>query len=390
MSRLVRLVGGLTAVAIVVGGGWWFVQGGAAAGTPTDGAPTDGAGVERATAKVERRTLTVTEELSATLGYAEEYDVPGGLAGTLTWAVPTGTIVTNGKRLYEVDGGRRAYLMYGNRPAWRTLEPEMSNGPDVLQLETNLKTLGYTRRGHRIDSHWDARTTASVKRWQRATGQVADGTIELGEVVFLPEAIRITEIAAARGTPVGPGATILKGTSNRRVIELDLDASDRDLLAPDMGVEVELPDGSTVAGTVASVGRVAESSTDQQGGSTTTLPVTIVLDDPSAGGDLDAAPVTVIAVRSTRENVLTVPVTALVALLEGGYAVEVVNDSGAESSAAPTGSGGASPDASSASTGTGAGPTATHLVRVEPGLFDQGYVEITADLEPGALVVVPS
>ena len=389
MSRLVRLVGGLTAAAIVAGGGWWLVQGGAAAGTPSNGAATDGAAVERATAPVERRTLTVTEELAATLGFAEEYEVLGGLVGTLTWTVPSGTVVTSGKRLYEVDGRRKAFLMYGSRPVWRTFEPGMSTGADVLQLERNLKTLGYTRRGHKIDSHWDARTTAAVKRWQRASGQVADGTIELGEVVFLPEAIRVTEIAAAPGASVGPGAPILNATSNRRTIGLDLDAADRDLLAPDMAVEIELPDGSTVAGTVASVGRVAESSTDQQGGSTTTLPVTIVLDDPSAGGDLDAAPVTIIAVRSTRENVLAVPITALVALLEGGYAVEVVDDPGADGTEAPTESGGASPVASGVSAGTATGPT-THLVRVEPGLFDHGYVEITADLEPGVLVVVPT
>jgi multidrug efflux pump subunit AcrA (membrane-fusion protein) len=106
--------------------------------------------------------------------------------------------------------------------------------------------------------------------------------------------------------------------------------------------------------------------------------VTIVLDDPAAGGDLDAAPVTVSVVRSTRENVLTVPVTALIALLEGGYAVEVVDDAAAA---------GASPAPSGSTSAVG---PATHLVRVEPGLFDRGVVEITADLEPGTLVVVPS
>ena len=380
MSRIVRFGGAVVAVALVGGGGWWVAQGGAAAGGPA-ASPDDASGTERSTAAVERRTLTITEELDATLGFDGEYAVLGGLPGTLTSTAAIGSVVTNGKRLYEVDGRHRAYLMYGTRPAWRSLEPRMNNGADVRQLENNLKALGFTRRGDRIDTHWDSKTTAAVKRWQASTGQEADGTIDLGEVVFLPEAIRVTDIAAAPGTAVGPGTPILDGTSTRRVVSLDLDASERDLLAPDQAVDIELPDGTVVAGTVAEIGRVAESSSDGQGGSTTTLPVTIVLDDAEAGGDLDAAPVTVTVVRSTRENVLTVPVTALLALLEGGYAVEVVDGSTAEggATASPAVSGSTAP----------AGP-ATHLVRVEPGLFDRGYVEITADLEPGTLVVVPS
>jgi len=59
-----------------------------------------------------------------------------------------------------------------------------------------------------------------------------------------------------------------------------------------------------------------------------------------------------------------VPVASLLAVLEGGYAVEVVDASGL-----------------------------THLVAVETGLFQDGWVEITApngDLEVGAVIVVPS
>jgi hypothetical protein len=379
--RVVRLAVVLAAVAIVAGGGWWVAQGGAPAAGQADAASADTPDTDHATAAVERRTLTVTEDLDATLGYDAEYAVLGGIPGTLTATAGIGTVVATGGRLYEVDGKHRAYLMYGTRPAWRTLEPGMSNGPDLRQLENNLKTLGFTRRGDKIDGHWDSKTTAAVKRWQKSTGQKADGTIELGEIVFLPEALRVTEVVATLGAAVGPGAPILNGTSNRRVVSLDLDATERDLLALDMPVDIELPDDSVVTGKVAAIGRIAESSSDQQGGSTTTLPVTIVLDDPAAGGDLDAAPVTVTAVRSTRENVLTVPVTALIALLEGGYAVEVVD----------VGAGGSGPSASPGASGSQApaGP-ATHLVRVEPGLFDRGVVEINADLEPGTLVVVPS
>ena len=80
----------------------------------------------------------------------------------------------------------------------------MSDGTDVRQLEENLLLLGYTRKGDEIDRHWDDDTTAAVKRWQRDRGQTADGEIELGEVVFLPEAIRVTEI---KSTTRQPGRT---------------------------------------------------------------------------------------------------------------------------------------------------------------------------------------
>jgi peptidoglycan hydrolase-like protein with peptidoglycan-binding domain len=387
MSRLVR-VAAIAAVAIAgVGGGWWLQQGGAAAGgaLPTSGDAGSDDGTMK-TASVERRTLTVTDEFDATLGYAGEYEVLGGLPGTLTWAVPAGTVVTSGQPLYEVDGAGRASLMYGSRPAWRSLEAGVSNGTDIRQLEENLKLLGYTRKGDVIDRHWDSDTTAAVKRWQKKAGLTVDGTVELGEIVFLPEAVRVTEVQAHLGSGVGPGGTILTGTSNRRVVSLGLDASDAELVKAGDAVSVELPDGSTVDATIATVGRVAETSTDQQGGQSTTLPVTVTLDDDAAAGDLDLAPVTVIVVRDSRENVLTVPVSALLALREGGYAVEVVDDAGTASANPSSSPGASSPAASPASNK----PT-THLVRVEPGLFDNGHVEISADgLEPGDLVVVPS
>jgi multidrug efflux pump subunit AcrA (membrane-fusion protein) len=60
------------------------------------------------------------------------------------------------------------------------------------------------------------------------------------------------------------------------------------------------------------------------------------------------------------ENVLAVPVEALLALSEGGYAVEVADESGV-----------------------------THLVPVTVGVFADGMVEIEGDIDAGTRVVVP-
>jgi len=57
------------------------------------------------------------------------------------------------------------------------------------------------------------------------------------------------------------------------------------------------------------------------------ISVTIALDDPKAGANLDQAPVTVKLTKSTAKGVLRAG-KALLALAEGGYGVEVITDVG--------------------------------------------------------------
>ena len=102
-------------------------------------------------------------------------------------------------------------------------------------------------------------------------------------------------------------------------------------------------------------------SSGQSGDPAPTIEVTIALDDPAAADSYTTASVDVGFTQSRREDVLTAPVVALVALLEGGYAVEVP--------------------------GRGA---ASRLVPVEVGLFADGFVEVSGEgIEDGTEVVVP-
>jgi multidrug efflux pump subunit AcrA (membrane-fusion protein) len=92
---------------------------------------------------------------------------------------------------------------------------------------------------------------------------------------------------------------------------------------------------------------------------TTTIPVTVALDHPNAGGRLDQAPVDVYVTTESRKGVLAVPVTALLALQEGGYAVEAVDAAGQH-----------------------------HLVAVRLGVFSNGMVEVSGPgLRAGMRVV---
>ena len=282
------------------------------------------------------------------------------LRGTVTWLPVEGTVIERGDPLYELDGEPSGVLMYGERPAWREMA-EGIKGEDVRQLQENLVELGF---GDALTASgvFDAATTAAVKAWQASIGHPETGGVGLGVIVFQPGAVRVATQTAALGGRVTAGIQVLTATSIERVVTVDLSADDQDLITPGDAVEVELPDGTSTTGRVETIGTVAIQPADGQGSST--IEVTIALDDPSATGTVDQAPVGVLITTLAREDVLAVPVNALLALLEGGYAVEVL-----------------------AADGT------VHLVGVETGMFEDGWVEIDVPgggLAEGDQIVVPS
>ena len=312
-----------------------------------------------ATTAVQRRDLVERESLDSSLGFADVRPLTASRAGTLTWLAREGSTVRRGQRLYEVDG-TPVYLLYGAKPAWRPLSRGSSDGLDVRQLERNLVALGYDPSGAiDVDEEFDEATEAAVKRWERARGVKADGVVELGEVVFLPGARRIGSHKAGLGTMLQPGAELTETSSPRRVVTLQLEASRQGLVSEGDRVRVELPDGRLVTGTVADVGRVAQKDVNEQGEEGEPY-VEVTVRVRATSGALDEAPVDVHVVRTATRNVLTVPVSALLALPGGGYAVEV--ESG----------------------GT------RRIVRVRTGAFADGYVEIAGKgIREGTKVVVP-
>ncbi len=311
------------------------------------------------TAVVERKTLAETETLAGTLGYSGSYEVHAQRGGTLTWMAAEGSTVKRGGKLFELDGVPVS-LLYGERPAWRDVATG-SEGPDVTQLEENLRALGHDpRSAMKIDGKFDAATTAALKRWQKALGLDQDGVLNLGEAVFLPSAIRVASREATLGSaPQGP---VLKATSTTPVVTHDLDATKQHLAKVGDEVQVTMPDGKSTTGTVAEVAKVAKAETDESGEQgDPTVAISIILKDPAVAAGLDQAPVDIEVSSGKREGVLAVPVNALLALKEGGYAVEVRDSA-----------------------------RATRLVAVETGLFAEGYVEVTGKgLQEGMKVVIP-
>ncbi|MBU1494266.1 MAG: peptidoglycan-binding protein [Actinobacteria bacterium] len=235
---------------------------------------------------------------------------------------------------------------------------EATEGGDVLALEQALVRLGFDDDGAMtVDGVFDEQTRAAVIAWQASIGADDDGVVSPGEVVFLPQSVRISDRLADPGATVNPGTSILATSSYESVVTVDLPASDQAALEEGDRVVIVLPDNTEVSGMVSYKAETATLSS--QGGAT--FDVIVVLDDLAAAEGLDQAPVDVDVVTDRADGVMAVPVTALVALAEGGYAVEVEQADGS-----------------------------TRLVAVDPGMYADGLVEVTSDgLQAGDRVVAP-
>ena len=344
------------AAAAVLGMGLAVAALAALAGSPE--ADTATRGSRRTTvATVTRGDLVVRETVAGTLGYGKEQPLVNRLSGTITRLPNAGTIVRRGQRLYDVDGKPGAYLMYGETPAWRTLDAKSSDGVDVRQLESNLVKLGYDPNGEvEVDDDFTAATARMVKRWQKAQGLPQTGAVELGRIVFASGPRRVASVNASEGSPAAPGAAVMTTTATTRTVAIALDAAKRSYVSVGDRGRGELPDGRSVEGRVSSIGRVARQT--EEGA---VIDVTVSLAKGANVPDLDQAPVSVQIVKQTEKDVLRVPVTALLARRGGGYAVEVVRRDGRH-----------------------------ELVAVVPGTYADGYVEIErGKLKAGDKVVVP-
>jgi peptidoglycan hydrolase-like protein with peptidoglycan-binding domain len=278
-----------------------------------------------ATAKVTRQTLKDTQSEDGDLGYGTTTSAACRLAGTLTAVPASGDTVTRGKALYAVDG-RPVTLMYGSMPAYRPLSTG-DEGQDVRQLERNLRALGYT--GFTADDTYTVATASAVKDWQEDLGLDETGVVELGRVVFAPGAVRVDSLDAAKGDALAPGAKVLEYTGTAKAVIAELDTADQQLAKRGAEVGIELPDGSTVKGTITGLSTVIVPASGDQDAQTE-VEVVIALKDErarKAATAYDQAAVHVVFTSGIRENVLTVPVAALLALAEGGYGVEVVQGS---------------------------------------------------------------
>jgi hypothetical protein len=180
----------------------------------------------------------------------------------------------------------------------------------------------------------------------------------MGDVVVTSGPVRVSSVTGELG---GPGAgALLKYSGTAKAVTADLTAAQKELGKPGTKVSMTL-NGKTFAGTVASIAPAPPDSSNNGQNQEQKFTATITPDDQAAVGEQDAGSVDVRFVTGSRQGVLAVPVGALVALAEGGYAVEVVEG------------------------------TNRRLVAVHAGLFADGKVEVSGpDLREGMRVVTTS
>lgn len=246
-----------------------------------------------------------------------------GQGSTFTKLPSVGQIISRGQSLYELSG-QPVLLLYGSVAPTRAFTLGMSAGPDVAELNANLDALGY---GQRVaGDEFTTATAAAIRALQSAHGASVTGELLLGSVVFHPGPVRVTSVTPTAGQTVMPGP-VLAITSTARQVKVALDASQQGSVKVGDQVTITLPDNQTTPGKITYVSSVATTPSSSGHGSeeesAPTVEVQATPTNPAATGHLDQAPVNVEITTERVENVLAVPVDALLALAGGGYAVEV-------------------------------------------------------------------
>lgn len=276
--------------------------------------------------------------------------------------------VTTGQVLYTVDG-RPITAIVTDETIDRDLSDGVTDGDDVRIVEEMLVSLGYEARGDLVpDDEFDEISAEAVEDWQDDLADTWDdgdvtvnGSIDLDDLVMVEPGTTVGSVTDRDGDVVATGSELFtwSATDGQRIVTTSIEVADQDKLTEGAAVDVEFPDGAIVTGTVT---EVATSSTVDPANpdAEAELAVEIALPSlPDSATGLTELDVDIRLVDELAAGATVVPASALVVTADGGYAVEVVDG------------------------------TATTSVAVEPGMFADGFVEVTG-IEPGTAVVVPS
>jgi hypothetical protein len=316
------------------------------------------------TVAITRTQLSTTVTLQGTLGYGTSTPFTGRKSGTVTWLPAVGTVVGQGQTLYGVDA-QPVVLFLGDTPLYRAINSQATPGPDIAEVNANLRSLGYgfVPAGNAYTSG----TENALKKWQQSKGFAATGTLAIGDLAVLPAPVRVASLDAQLGAQATADLLGLSSTTKHVTVAVDPRQVDTSVLTHGVKVSLSLPDNKQTTGTVAALssasGAAAQAASPPTGGSSGGPSMTIDVGDQSALSGMDSGSIGVTVTTGSVDNVLAVPVEALVAVQGGGYAVQVV---------------------------TGAGQTSI-LVGVQTGLFANGLVQISGQgITEGLKVVTVS
>lgn len=340
------VIAGVCLVALLIAGfGVWSSL---RHGTRTEAA-AESAAPTRTTAPVAKGDLVESRIFAGTLGHGTAVGLPGAAHGTLTWLPRPGDVIERDQPLYAVDE-RPVRAMHGAVPLWRTLENGIT-GNDVAQLNANLAALGYDVVQ---DNVFGPRTRQAVQRWQKDRGLTVTGAVTADDIAFVDGAVRVASVEGRLGLPAD--GDVLQLTPTRPVVTASVAPQDAGLLT--VGTELSV----TINGADDPIpGRVADTMPGRNNNGNDIVEVTVDI-EPGDRTLPNTATVQLTATGQIARNVLSVPVSALIAGdAAGEYTVEVVQPDGK-----------------------------VKRVTVAPGFVADGRIAITGKLAEGDEVVVPS
>jgi peptidoglycan hydrolase-like protein with peptidoglycan-binding domain len=287
-------------------------------------------------------------------------------SGEIETFVTSGHELASGDVLYSVDG-RAVTAMVSDATFDRDIEDGVDAGADVLAVEEMLVSLGYDADGDLdVDDVFDEDTEQAIIEWEEDLQNtfdavVVDGAVSLDEIVIFETGTVAGSVVEDDEGFVASGSVLWSSSteSTARIVETSIAVADQDKLAEGNVVDIAFPDGDIVQGTVVTV--ATSTTTDPMNpDADPTIAVEIsVTQVPASASDLDQVDVRIKLVEEIAAGATVVPVSALVATGDGNFAVEAVTTTG------------------------------TRFVQVDPGMFSDGWVEVTG-IQPGTQVVVPS
>ncbi len=305
-----------------------------------------------------------------------QFPVVAAAGATVTDVAAAGTDVATGTVLYR-NGHLPVAAIEGDASAIPTLSRSLAigddAGADVKLLEQMLQQGGFDAAGALVvDDTFDLATATAVLAWWQSVDPAisvdpADLIVPAGSFVVVPAGLQIGAVAHDDGAALAADATVVTLTSPAREVSTTAPIGD-DTFALGATIDVEFPDASISKGVVVGVGTVASNPSNTPG-ATPSVDIAIEVDDiPASVDSFVSVPVTLRVIDQQVDGAFVVPTSALVALREGGYALEVVT-----------------------TPATDTAPAVTQLIGVTPGLYTDGDVVVTGDqVQAGLVVVIPS
>lgn len=265
-------------------------------------------------------------QLNTSIQWTARMKVANQAAGTITsFEFENGNRARPGDALYTVDL-RPVVVAEGAVPAFRDLS-QGAEGDDVAQIQVLLNVLGY--EAGEPDGRYDAGVYWAVRAWQGDLGVTVDGSVQRGDVVFVPSLPARLALDGSYdvGSSLGGGegmVQVLRASPSFRIVLPEGQAS---LVEPGMAVEIGRSDGAPWRAVVAEIRR----QSDEAGPGGAVAVLASAGDGPvcaeSCGevplGDESLLPSTIHIVAEVSGT--TVPASAIVTTADGQAAVVLGN-----------------------------------------------------------------